>query len=152
MLGQRQPGNQPHHHKTWECRSRGGKVPGASSPCCCPPGRPFPSSLLLCQHVWAPSRALERVPLPATIIGTVSNLLTYHWELESWTKQETVLRPWTAGSVGVPGLGSSREGEHTHQPDDYAPLCLQVVFTLQLQAEEPMNILAESELRTRVSW
>ena len=54
--------------------------------------------------------------------------------------------------MGVPGLGSSREGEHTHQPDDYAPLCLQVVFTLQLQAEEPMNILAESELRTRVSW
>ena len=29
---------------------------------------------------------------------------------------------------------------------------LQGVFTLQLQAEEPMNILAESELRTRVSW
>ena len=53
---------------------------------------------------------------------------------------------------GVPGLGSSREGEHTHQPDDSAPLCLQAIFTLQLQAEEPMNILAESELRTRVSW
>ena len=54
--------------------------------------------------------------------------------------------------MGVPGLGSSREGEHTHQPDDSAALCLQAVFTLQLQAEEPMNILAESELRTRLSW
>ena len=54
--------------------------------------------------------------------------------------------------MGVPGLGSLREGEHTHQPDDSAALCLQAVFMLQLQAEEPMNILAESELRTRVSW
>ena len=53
--------------------------------------------------------------------------------------------------MGVPGLGSLREGEHTHQPDDSAALCLQAVFMLQLQAEEPMNILAESELRTRVS-
>ena len=54
--------------------------------------------------------------------------------------------------MGVPGLGSLREGEHTHQPDDSAALCLQAVFMLQLQAEEPMNILAESELRTGVSW
>jgi len=53
--------------------------------------------------------------------------------------------------VVVPGLGSLREGEHTHQPDDSA-LCFQAVFTVQLQAEEPMNILAESGLRTRVSW
>ena len=52
----------------------------------------------------------------------------------------------------VPGLGSSCEGEHTHQPDDSAPLCLQAIFTLQLQSEEPMSILAECELRTRVSW
>ena len=48
--------------------------------------------------------------------------------------------------MGVPGLGSSREGEHTHQPDDPAALCLQAVFTLQLQAEEPMNILAATKL------
>ena len=42
-----------------------------------------------------------------------------------------------ANSVRVPGLGSSSEGEHTHQRDDSAALFLQAVFALQLQVEEP---------------
>ena len=51
MTGQRQPGNQPHHHKTQDCEPRGRTVLLGSLTSCSPHRRPFPINLLLCQHV-----------------------------------------------------------------------------------------------------
>lgn len=77
---------------------------------------------------------------------TVSNLLTYHWELESWTKQETV--PQTRNSRQC---GGSRARVPPAKVSTHTNLMTPLLsafrrFTLQLQAEEPMNILAATRL------
>ena len=98
MIGQRQPGNQSHHHKTRDCEPRGTAVPWDPLLFCSPPRSPFPIKSLALSACMSPQtihlHVLDKSPLLGPGRGPPSckgkTRVTFYWpSLKAWQESHS---------------------------------------------------------------